>query len=235
MKTIQAIKLLLEDCRQRIDRIVALTKKDYEAQVKVEIEVTMERLKSLYMLFPDLMPVSDTSNLTKEDITVMIQTLEERVSKKYSARLLPTGNVLCDEICGYKIVTPAFSAWQGETAKEGNFVISYGKSEEKDAVAAMNYLVGNMLLSLPIKKVHLNFVNLNYSSTASALMSKLDKSLFSFISDTKELDAFCSNISRFCIHTRLSYCSIIQMKCMTIQSKNLTHCLQMVIKGVYIS
>lgn len=196
MKTIQAIKLLLEDCRQRIDRIVALTKKDYEAQVKVEIEVTMERLKSLYMLFPDLMPVSDTSNLTKEDIAVMIQTLEERVSNKFSARLLPTGNVLCDEICGHKIVTPVFSSWQGETAKEGNFVISYGKSEEKDAVAAMNYLVGNMLLSLPIKKVHLNFVNLNYSSTASGLMSKLDKSLFSFISDTKELDAFCSNMDQ---------------------------------------
>lgn len=196
MKTIQAIKLLLEDCRQRIDRIVALTKKDYEAQVKEEIEVTMERLKNLYMLFPDLMPVSNTSNLTKEDIAVMIQTLEERVSKKYSARLLPTGNVLCDEICGHKIVTPAFSAWQGGTAKEGNFVISYCKSEENDAVAAMNYLIGNMLLALPIKRVHLNFVNLNYSTTASGLMKKLDNSLFDFIADTKELEAFCSNMDQ---------------------------------------
>ena len=65
---------------------------------------------------------------------------------------------LCDEICGHKIVTPAFSAWQGGTAKEGNFVISYSKSEENDAVAAMNYLIGNMLLALPIKRVHLNFI-----------------------------------------------------------------------------
>lgn len=196
MKTIQAIKLLLEDCRQRIDRIVALTKKDYEAQVKAEVDMTNESLKKLYLLFPDIIPISDTSNLTKEDIDVMIQTLEERVSTKYSARLLPTGNVLCDEICGHKIVTPAFSAWQGGTAKEGNFVISYDKSNEKDAVAAMNYLVGNMLLSLPIKRVNLNFVNLNYSTTASGLMQKLDKSLFDFISDTKGLDAFCSNMDQ---------------------------------------
>ena len=194
MKTIQAIKLILEDCRQRIDRIVCLTKKDYDAQVKEAVDETLARLKNLYMLFPDLMPVSNTSNLTKEDIAVMIQTLEERVSKKYSARLLPTGNVLCDEICGHKIVTPAFSAWQGETAKEGNFVISYDKSTEKDAIAAMNYLVGNMLLSLPIKQVHLNFVNLTHSSAASPLMGKLDRSLFTYVSDNKALENLCDQM-----------------------------------------
>lgn len=194
MKTIQAIKLILEDCRQRIDRIVCLTKKDYDAQVKEAVDETLARLKNLYMLFPDLMPVSNTSNLTKEDIAVMIQTLEERVSKKYSARLLPTGNVLCDEICGHKIVTPAFSAWQGETAKEGNFVISYDKSTEKDAIAALNYLVGNMLLSLPIKQVHLNFVNLTHSSAASPLMGKLDRSLFTYVSDNKALENLCDQM-----------------------------------------
>lgn len=194
MKTIQAIKLILEDCRQRIDRIVCLTKKDYDAQVKEAVDETLARLKNLYMLFPDLMPVSNTSNLTKEDIAVMIQTLEERVSKKYSARLLPTGNVLCDEICGHKIVTPAFSAWQGETAKEGNFVISYDKSTEKDAIAAMNYLVGNMLLSLPIKQVHLNIVNLTHSSAASPLMGKLDRSLFTYVSDNKALENLCDQM-----------------------------------------
>lgn len=196
MKTIQAIKLLLEDCRQRIDRIVALTKKDYGAQVKEEIEVTMERLKNLYMLFPDLMPVNDTDNMTPEDVQHMIENLENRVEGKYSAHLLPTGNVLCDEICGYKIVTPAFSAWQGGTAKEGNFVISYGKSEVNDAEAALSYLIENMILALPIKRVHLNFVTLNYATTASGLMKKLDKSLFDFISDTKELDTFCSNMDK---------------------------------------
>ena len=181
MKTIQAIKLILEDSRQRIDRIVALTKKDYDAQVKAEVDKTIETLKKLYMLFPDIIPVSDTSNLTKEDIDVMLQTLKERVSKKYSARLLPTGNVLCDEICGHKIVTPAFSAWQGGTAKEGNFVISYSKSEENDAVAAMNYLIGNMLLALPIKRVHLNFIDLKGGAAGQLFTRNLDKTLFKAI------------------------------------------------------
>ena len=196
MKTIQAIKLLLEDCRQRINRIVARTKKDYEAQVKEEIEVTMARLKNLYMLFPDLMPVSDTSNLTKEDIAVMIQTLEERVSKKYSARLMPTGNVLCDEICGHKIITPAFSPWQGGTAKEGNFVISYNKSNEKDAVSAMNYLVGNMLLSLPIKKVHLNFVDLKGAATGQLFTRNMDKTLFKAIFNESSMNNLLDDLDK---------------------------------------
>ena len=68
MKTIQAIKLILEDCRQRIDRIVCLTKKDYDAQVKEAVDETLARLKNLYMLFPDIIPVSDTSNLTNSPL-----------------------------------------------------------------------------------------------------------------------------------------------------------------------
>ena len=181
MKTIQAIKLILEDCRQRIERIVARTKKEYDIQVKEAIDEAQTKLKKLYMLFPDIMPVSDTEGMSKHDIEVMIENLQKRVSAKYSAHLLPTGNVLCDEICGHKIVTPAFSAWQGGTAKEGNFVISYDKSNEKDAVAAMNYLVGNMLLSLPIKRVHLNFIDLKGAATGQLFTKNLDKTLFKAI------------------------------------------------------
>lgn len=194
MKTIQAIKLLLEDCRQRVERIVARTESEYDRQVRQVIDETQEKLKKLYLLFPDIMPVSDTANMTKDDVDLMIETLQKRVSQKYSARLLPAGNVLCDEICGHKIITPTFSAWQGETAKEGNFVISYDKSTEKDAIAAMNYLVGNMLLSLPIKQVHLNFVNLTHSSAASPLMGKLDRSLFTYVSDNKALENLCDQM-----------------------------------------
>lgn len=197
MKTIKAIKLLLEEYKQHVERIVARSKTDYDKQVKVAQAETMGKLKKLSMLFPDLMPADNESNMSEKDMEIMLANLKRRVEMKYSARLLPSVETLRDEIYGTEFNTPAFIEWQGATSKEANFVIDYDKSNVKDAISAMNYLVGNMLLSLPIKRVHLNFVDLNFTGAAQLFTKNLDKSLYrDLIVDTQQLNDFCKEMQQ---------------------------------------
>ena len=63
MKTIQAIKLLLEEYKQHVERIVAVTRKDYEKQIEEAYNDTQEKLKKLYMLFPDILSYVALSTL----------------------------------------------------------------------------------------------------------------------------------------------------------------------------
>ena len=197
MKTIKAIKLLLEEYKQHVERIVARSKTDYDKQVKEAQAETMGKLKKLSMLFPDLMPVDNESNMSEKDMEIMLANLKRRVEMKYSARLLPSVETFRDEIYGTEFNTPAFIEWQGATSKEANFVIDYDKSTFQDAISAMNYLVGNMLLSLPIKRVHLNFVDLNFTGAAQLFTKNLDKSLFrDLIVDTQQLNDFCKEMQQ---------------------------------------
>ena len=72
MKTINAIKLLLEEYKQHVERIVARSKTDYDKQVKIAQAETMGKLKKLNMLFPDLMPADNESNMSDKDMEIML-------------------------------------------------------------------------------------------------------------------------------------------------------------------
>ena len=197
MKTIQVIKLLLEEYKQHVERIVAHTEKEYVQEVKEAKAEIMGKLNKLRILLPDIMPVSDGSCLKENEVEVMISNLKQRVRTKYSARLLPSAEMLHDNIYGSDFYTPTFIEWQGATSKEANFVISYDKSTANDAISAMNYLVGNMLLSLPIKRVHLNFVDLNFTGSAQLFTKNLNESLFrDLIVDTQQLNDFCKEMQQ---------------------------------------
>lgn len=65
--------------------------------------------------------------------------------------------------------------WQKPENNKKNFVINYSPANEAKAVDVMNQLVMSIMLSLPIKKVNLNIINLGWSSNAGFLTSQFSK------------------------------------------------------------
>ena len=197
METLKAINALLREFQQQVERIVAPTKQEHDEQVNLAYASTMGKLCKLCRLFPDIMPIGGGTKMSADEVQNIISNLKRSVATKFSAPLLPSYNMLQKEVCGKKFNIPSFEAWQGASSKEANFVIHYNKATESDAISAMNYLVGNMLLSLPIKRVHLNFVDLNYSGAAALFTTKLDKSLFrDVIYTTQEFQEFCEEMQQ---------------------------------------
>lgn len=197
METLKAINALLREFQQQVERIVAPTKQEHDEQVNLAYASTMGKLRKLCRLFPDIMPIGGGTKMSADEVQNIISNLKRSVATKFSAPLLPSYNMLQKEVCGKKFNIPSFEAWQGASSEEANFVIHYNKATESDAISAMNYLVGNMLLSLPIKRVHLNFVDLNYSGAAALFTTKLDKSLFrDVIYTTQEFQEFCEEMQQ---------------------------------------
>ena len=191
MRTIKAFETLLTGFKQQVERIVATTEADYKQQVEMAKEETMTKLKKLGILFPDMLS-GYGSNMSTSETSTLIDNLKRRIEGKYMADLLPSGEMLSDTIYGVTFNTPAFIGWQGLTSREANFVISYNKLTAGKAIKTMNSLVSSMLLSLPVKGVHLNFVDLNFTGGAQLFTQNLDKSLFrDLIVDTQQLGDFC--------------------------------------------
>jgi len=196
MRTIKAFETLLTGFKQQVERIVATTEADYKQQVEMAKEETMTKLKKLGILFPDMLS-GYGSNMSTSETSTLIDNLKRRIEGKYMADLLPSGEMLSDTIYGVTFNTPAFIGWQGLTSREANFVISYNKLTAGKAIKTMNSLVSSMLLSLPVKGVHLNFVDLNFTGGAQLFTQNLDKSLFrDLIVDTQQLGDFCKEMQQ---------------------------------------
>ena len=194
MKTISAFNRLLREFELRIESIVTLDKDEYGKEVERARQDVKEKLLLLRQVFPDLVQVNYDSAVKKDEADRIIQGLRRRVTNKYAADIIATGETIKETIYGTDFYLPSFSEWQ-TGSEPANFVISYNKAILPQAQKALNTLVANMLISLPIKAVHLNFVDLNYTGGAALFSQNLDKSLFrDLVVSSQQLDDLCKEM-----------------------------------------
>lgn len=197
MRTISGINNLLSEYQQRVDRIVSTNESDYKKELKRAQDEIVKKFNKLRELLPDVMQINYDSSVNEQSIDAIIKNLRRRAEGKYVAEIIPTGEVLTDNVCEATFYTPALLNWQLQPESGSNFVISYNKSSQDVAIRTMNTLIGNILVSLPIKSVHLSFVDMNFSGFASLYTQKLDHRLFSdLIVDTNQLTTFSNEMQQ---------------------------------------
>lgn len=194
MKTINTFNRLLREFELRLDSIVSLNKDDYKKEVELAKDDVKEKFLLLRQIFPELVQVNYDSAVGKDETERIIQGLRRRMANKYTSELIATGETIKETISATDFYLPFFTEWQTGTERS-NFVINYSKASLPKAQKALNTLVGNMLISLPIKSIHLNFVDLDYSGGASLFTQNLDKSLFrDLVVSTQQLDDLCKEM-----------------------------------------
>ncbi len=193
MKTINAINTLLRDYGLRVDRIAARTESDFKKEEKVAQDDILGKFQMLRQVFPELVQVNYDSSVSEEETARTLQNLRHRVENKFVSELLFTGESVKRTVFGTDFHVPYFTEWQSGSSP-ANFVISYKKSTLPQVQKALNTLVGNMLISLPIKAVHLNFVDLAFTRMTSLFTANLDESLYEVIPDAQKLDELCKRM-----------------------------------------
>jgi len=197
MNTINAIPRLLREYTLRLERITATDENSYEAQVATAQQALKEKFNKLRQIYPELIQVNYDSAVTPKEGQAIIENLRRRMENKYVAENIATGEVLRDVVNGEEIFTPNLVRWQHPQEQKSNFVISYNKFTQSKAIQTMNALVSNIMLSLPIKQVHLNFVDLNFTGGGQLFTQNLDKSLFrDLIVDAQQLSEFCKELQQ---------------------------------------
>lgn len=193
-KTISAFNRLLREYELRLEGIATADKNEFKKEVELANQDVKEGFMLLRQIFPELIQVNYDSAVGNEEIERIVQNLRRRVESKFAAELISTGETVKRTIGGTDFYVPFFSEWQSESAP-ANFVINYDKTTLPKAQRALNTLVGNMLISLPIKAVHLNFVDLNYTGGASLFTQNLDKCLYrDLVVSSQQLDDLCKEM-----------------------------------------
>lgn len=86
--------------------------------------------------------------------------------------------------------------WQIEGNKKKNIVINYTWQSEERAIDLLNQIAMNMLLSLPITKLHFTLINYNKDPWARFLDKNIDDRIVDVIYDAKKVPMLYSRLSK---------------------------------------
>ena len=114
---------------------------------------------------------------SSENAQLLFNKIAENVNRSSSVKYLPDGHHTKDVLGNIIIETPTIMEWQGGKAGQ-NFVINYTNKSAEKAIAHLNQLIVDMLLSLPGRCFNLHFVDLAFSAQASFLTRNLDEKLY---------------------------------------------------------
>ncbi len=114
---------------------------------------------------------------SSENAQLLFNKIAENVNRSSSVKYLPDGHHTKDVLGNIIIETPTIMEWQGGKAGQ-NFVINYTNKSAEKAIAHLNQLLVDMLLSLPGRCFNLHFVDLAFSAQASFLTRNLDEKLY---------------------------------------------------------
>lgn len=125
-------------------------------------------------------------NPSPEECVNIFSTISKNINKKTFAAYLPDGQHSIDRVGDMIIETPTITEWQNRNVGQ-NFVINYTNGKVKNALALLNQLVVNILISLPPNNIKLHFIDLAFSGQTAFLTRNLDSKLYDkLISSPKE-------------------------------------------------
>ena len=171
MKAFRYIKDLLEVYSEEINK-----SSDSENRIKIE-SIFLENINKLIGDYPNMLyPICDVN--TPIDVAeTMVAKIREIAQHNYIP-IVPSNKTFIDVINESIIETPSFDDYFND--KKG---IILKECEIND------YLLG-LLLSLPINKIHITFVELGYSHIGDYFYKNINPQLYSVITNEHELNIF---------------------------------------------
>ena len=127
----------------------------------------IQRLKDIRELYPELLLVNIDEKETEDSLTKLFEAIKISTASRYSLKWIPSLYNCYDYIEGAKIVIPSIY----EIKTNGLFTIKYNSEKEKNSL--LNQFVLTLLIQLPIKKIRLNFVDLEGRYEYDNLLSQL--------------------------------------------------------------
>lgn len=176
--TLNYIKDIIEAYVEKLKEIDSTDKESWQQNVGQARSAFLECMRMMSAIYPELLQVNMPGFMDEEDLKTLGDRLRANSNRRFSLDYLATGNCLTDVVNDETIETPAFVPWQDENNDRRNFVINYTNSQKREAKSALNTLVLNMMLSLPVNKVLLNVFDFNMTGMADDLTTRLEPGLF---------------------------------------------------------
>jgi len=117
----------------------------------------------------------------------VLSQIEKDASIRFTKDRIPI-SYFNDYLNGKKSYNQIFESWQTNGNSRKNFFYCYNDEQGKQkAIESINQLIISVILNFPIKKVHVNIIDLDNTLDFVSLSGNLDSSIVSTISNTSEL------------------------------------------------
>lgn len=186
MRTIAAIDMLVRHFEQRVRDIKAETKEAYDKELNEAVDETWQLAVRISNLDPIILPIIPRA----ESQDAEIKSIASEAAKRTS---LPP--IFTDTTCNIGIQNVALCI-----PKYVNFSETPGVARpcpdgwEKFAQQKMTHLLMCVLLAMPIGKVRLHFIDLNFSGKAQFFIDNFDHSLCEVCLDVKSAESLAESM-----------------------------------------
>lgn len=195
MKTIAAIKLVLDAFAEQIRNIDAESEEGYRSALSDCTSKVIDALKQLRSIDPIMVPIvtMDESTFSLEESTPLFHKIIECSKQKTQLSMVFTGACAAQVIQRYRFAIPKYVNFE-ETPHV--LIQPYQDQDWEDfAIRMMNQIVLGCLLSLPVGKVRINFVNPSFSNKAGLFTGSVSQEICRSIIDKKEIEVFVDSLT----------------------------------------
>ena len=195
MKTIAAIKLVLDAFTEQIRNINAESEEGYRSALSDSASKIIDALKQLRSIDPIMVPIvtMDESIFSLEKSTPLFHKIIECSRQRKQLGMVFTGACAAQVIQRYRFAIPKYVNFE-ETPHV--LIQPYQDQVWEDfAIRMMNQIVLGCLLSLPLGKVRINFVNPSLSNKAGLFTGNVSQEICRSIIDKKEIEVFVDSLT----------------------------------------
>ena len=195
MKTIAAIKLVLDAFTEQIRNINAESEEGYRSALSDSASKIIDALKQLRSIDPIMVPIvtMDESIFSLEKSTPLFHKIIECSRQRKQLGMVFTGACAAQVIQRYRFSIPKYVNFE-ETPHV--LIQPYQDQVWEDfAIRMMNQIVLGCLLSLPLGKVRINFVNPSLSNKAGLFTGNVSQEICRSIIDKKEIEVFVDSLT----------------------------------------
>lgn len=170
-QTLPIVEKVLKSYVDKLFQIDVETDNEFYSAVKEVKKELLAEVESLRDESPELFFLNYDKTLSADAAKEIVNKITSNAKKHYALDRIPTTDFFVDKVNGDTIVTPSFIS-QWDTYME---IEIPQRAIQKDL---LNSFLINLLLSLPIKKINLRFVDLDNSFLADYIYKNIDSSLF---------------------------------------------------------
>lgn len=195
MKTIAAFKIALDVFSEQITDIKAESEEGYNSALSDAIAKIIDALKQLRSIDPIMVPIVTVgeSVFSLEESTPLFHKIIECSKQRKQLGMVFTGACAAQVIQRYRFAIPKYVNFE-ETPHV--LIQPYQDQVWEDfAIRMMNQIVLGCLLSLPLGKVRINFVNPSLSNKAGLFTGNVSQEICRSIIDKKEIEVFVDSLT----------------------------------------
>jgi len=209
-KTLPFVKDLLVDYANKVNMVKSKGEVPKDELQKIQNDF-ISNILELRDRYPEFLFVNYDNNISKDKASHIFEVIKKNASNRFALSWLPSLFSFSDYVDGDRIEIPNVFYLDKMSENKELFMLNYENSEDRDIddidkeyeddcqdafnPLTLQQIVYNIILQLPIKKVHFTFICNSYEEVG-VFFNTLDSSLYEIVCSEDDFESFSKRLGK---------------------------------------